>query len=261
MTRRRIKLTLAFDGTLYSGWQRQRDQLTIQGILEEKIAVLTREPTALHGAGRTDAGVHALGMVAHFDIASALPCRAFKYGLNSMLPGGIRILQAEEVDFAFHARRSALGKCYFYQFCQAEIALPTDRLYWLKIKESVDFGLMEKCLPLIIGIHDFSSFEASGSRDKSRPGRGAVRQIYSARFEMKSVNKWRFTICGDGFLRHMVRNIVGTLLEVGQCRLTIDDFRDIVAAKNRAAAGPTAPAHGLFLEEIFYNSIPGKNGI
>ncbi len=264
MTKRRIKLTLAFDGTSYCGWQRQRAQTTVQGMLEEKIAELTGETVALHGAGRTDAGVHALAMVAHFDISSTIPCRAFKYGLNSMLPADIRIMRAGKVDCDFHARRNAVGKCYFYQFCQAEIMLPTSRLYWVGIKKTFDLVLMENCLPFIIGTHDFSSFEASGSRDVTRPGRGAVRRIYSARFENKSPGKYRFTICGNGFLRHMVRNIVGTLFEVGQRRLTTADFRDIVAARNRSMAGPTAPPQGLFLEKIFYNNNPimeSNNGL
>ncbi len=262
MTGRRIRLTIAFDGSVYAGWQRQRAVTTIQGVLEEKIAALAGERVNLHGAGRTDAGVHALAMEAHFDITCNVPCRAFRYGLNSMLPPDIRIQRAHEVDFNFHARRSAVGKCYFYQFCRDEFLLPTDRLYWVGIKKSFDSKQMEKCLPFIIGIHDFSSFEAVGSRDPQRPGRGAVRRVFSAGFEDKGGGKYRFIICGDGFLRHMVRNIVGTLLEVGQCRLTPDDFRDIVAARNRSTAGPTAPAHGLFLEKIFYNSKTGlKNGL
>ena len=203
MIQRRIKLTLAFDGTAYSGWQRQRTQATVQGVLEEKISNLTGERISLHGAGRTDAGVHALAMVAHFDIAATIPCRAFKYGLNSMLPQDIRVLQADEVEVDFHARRSAVGKCYFYQFCQTEVMLPTARLYWVGIKKKLNMDLMEKCLPFIIGCHDFSTFEAAGSRDVTRPGRGANRRIFSARFDDKSDGKYRFTICGDGFLRHM----------------------------------------------------------
>ena len=252
MTWRNIKLTIAFDGTNYAGWQRQPDQPTIQGALEGKIAVMTREEVVLHGAGRTDAGVHALGMTASFRTAAQIPCTGFRAGLNSLLDDDIRILAVEEVEPAFHARRSATGKRYFYQIDIAALMLPTRRLYSAHVKTPLDVGSMEKCLPFILGRHDFSSFEAAGSRDPAMPGRGAVREIYSASFQRTDETRLRFIIHGDGFLRHMVRNIIGTLLEIGRARLTVSDFGDIVAARDRSAAGPTAPARGLFLSEVFY---------
>ncbi len=252
MTSRNIKLTIAFDGTQYSGWQRQPDQSTIQGELEKKIAVMTREEIVLHGAGRTDAGVHALGMVANFTTGAQIPCPGFMAGLNSLLEDDIRILAVEEVDTSFHARRSATGKCYFYRMDIGGVMLPTRRLYSTHVKTFLDVGSMEKCLPFILGRHDFSSFEAAGSRDPALPGRGAVREIFSASFQRTDATRLCFTIHGDGFLRHMVRNIIGTLLEIGKARLTVNGFRDIVTARDRSAAGPTAPASGLFLREVFY---------
>ncbi len=252
MTKRNIKLTIAFDGTSYAGWQRQPDQSTIQGALEGQISVMTGEEIVLHGAGRTDAGVHALGMVANFTTDSQIPCAGFRAGLNSLLEDDIRILAVEEMNASFHARRSATGKCYFYRISVGEVMLPTYRLYSAHVRTSLDVDSMEKCLSFILGRHDFSSFEAAGSRDPSLPGRGAVREIFSASFQRTDETRICFTIHGDGFLRHMVRNIIGTLLEIGKARLTVNGFRDIVAARDRSVAGPTAPASGLFLREVYY---------
>ena len=252
---RNIKLVLAYDGTNYSGWQRQNSQPTIQGVVEEKLAVMTGEKLTLHGAGRTDAGVHALGMSANFLTKASIPCDGFLNGLNSMLPHDIRILNVSEEENGFHARRSAKGKSYQYNISVTPVQLPLERLYCMNLHGTFDVAKVKECLSILVGKHDFSSFEATGSRDVDfNDGKGAVREIFSADLEIvaKDPLKLQITIAGDGFLRHMVRNIVGTLIEVGQGKTSIAEFRAVFSAKDRTLAGPTAPAHGLFLKEVFY---------
>ena len=253
--KRNIKLLLAFDGTDYAGWQKQKSAKTIQGVLEDKLSIMTGEEPSLHGAGRTDAGVHALGMVANFCTEVNIPCQGFVKGLNSMLPTDIRILEACEVEADFHARCSAKAKTYWYNFSNGPVQLPTKRLYSFHIFEELDIVAMQNSLGYLQGTHDFSSFEGAGSRNLELNGRGAVRTIKDASLEtLGAGEKYRFIITGDGFLRHMVRNIVGTIFEVGKGKLAQSDVGVILAAKDRSAAGPTAPANGLFLKEIFYSS-------
>jgi tRNA pseudouridine38-40 synthase len=253
---RNIKLVLAYDGTGYAGWQRQLGQTTIQQVVEEALARLTQVPVStLHGAGRTDAGVHAEGMVANFQTVVAIPLSGLVRGLNGMLPQAIRVLAAEKVANDFHARYNARGKVYVYTFIVTEILPPCSRLYAAQVRGSFACGTVRLCLPMLIGTHDFSSFEASGSRDLSiTGGRGAVRTIFSARLaeEGKDSQVYRLIIAGDGFLRHMVRNIVGTLFDVGRGRLTPLDFQEIVAGRDRALAGATAPAKVLSLKTVLY---------
>ena len=252
---RNIKLVLAYDGTGYAGWQRQLGQPTIQQIVEEAIARLTQAPAILHGAGRTDAGVHAEGMTANFQTESVIPLSGLVKGLNSMLPEAIRVLAAEKVAHDFHARYNARGKVYEYTFMATEIMPPCLRLYAAQLRAPFACAAVRLCLPMLIGTHDFSSFEATGSRDmEMTSGKGAVRTIFSARLaeEGKDGEVYRLTIAGDGFLRHMVRNIVGTLFAVGRGRLTPLDFQEIVAARDRTLAGATAPAKGLTLKRVLY---------
>ena len=252
---RNIMLRLAFDGTGYAGWQRQKEQPTIQGVIEDKLAIMTNGPVALHGVGRTDAGVHALGMTASFETAAAIPCAGFLRGLNSMLPEAIRILAVEERELGFHARINASGKAYVYQLLVGGICLPTRRLYSHHLKHDLQIEPMRECLGALLGRHDFACFEATGSRDPNYlGGRGAVRTIFKAELTVGEGMPLPicFEISGDGFLRHMVRNIVGTLLEVGSGRMSVEEFRVVLAGKDRTAAGPTAPARGLFLKEVYY---------
>ncbi len=251
---RNIKLLLAFDGTNYAGWQKQKAEKTIQGVLEDAIQVMTGSDACLHGAGRTDAGVHALGMVANFATVTAIPCQGFVMGLNSLLPHDIRVLEAAEVAAGFHARRSARAKTYWYNLTSGPVQLPTERLYSAHTFAPLDCVAVEKGLAQVTGTHDFASFEAAGSRDPERPGRGAVRTVFTASIEEVGPNRcYRFVISGDGFLRHMVRNIVGTLVEVGQGRRDPSEVGAILAVGDRSAAGPTAPARGLFLKEVLYD--------
>jgi tRNA pseudouridine38-40 synthase len=253
---RNIKLVLAYDGTDYAGWQRQLGQPSIQQIVEEALARLTQAPVTLRGAGRTDAGVHAEGMAANFHTDSAIPLLGLVKGLNSMLPEAIRVLAAEKVANDFHARYNATGKVYVYTFMTTEIMPPCSRLYAVQVHGAFDCPAVRLCLPMLVGTHDFSSFEAIGSRDLSiSGGRGAVRTIFAADLaaaEGKDSAIYRLTIAGDGFLRHMVRNIVGTLFAVGRGRLTPLDFQGILAARDRSLAGATAPAKGLTLKTVLY---------
>jgi tRNA pseudouridine38-40 synthase len=253
--KRNILLRLAFDGTGYAGWQRQKDRPTIQAIIEDKLAIMTNGPLILHGVGRTDAGVHALGMTASFATDADIPCGGFLHGLNSMLPEAIRILAVEEKEPEFHARINARGKVYVYQLLVGGICPPTQRLYHHHVKHALRIAPMRECLTILAGRHDFACFEATGSRDRNYTGgRGAVRTIFTAELTVGAGEPLplSFTISGDGFLRHMVRNIIGTLLEVGSGRMSVGGFRAVLAGKDRTAAGPTAPARGLFLKEVFY---------
>ena len=254
---RNIRLLIAFDGTAYNGWQRQKNAPTIQATLVEKLSMLCGDTVNLHGAGRTDTGVHALGMVANFHTSVIHPLSAFKKGLNSLLPYDIRILEASEAAPDFHSRYSALAKTYLYDFFTGETMLPTRRLYEAHLPGSFDLGAVEECLQLLIGSHDFASFEGAGSRDSlQKKGRGSVRTIFQAKCsprEGQPNNHWSFSITGDGFLRHMVRNLIGTLRQVGQGKILPADFTRIFDSCDRRSAGPTASACGLFLEQIFYD--------
>jgi tRNA pseudouridine38-40 synthase len=251
---RNIRLTLAFDGTNYCGWQRQKEMLSVQQVVEEAIATMSREQVNLQGAGRTDAGVHALGMVANFHTASTIPCPGFFKGLNSLLPTDIRVLKASEAEPAFHARKSASGKTYMYHICNTVVQLPTERLYSTHIPNRLNIDAIRACLDRVTGTHDFSSFEAVGSRDtKNDGGRGAVREIFAGQvLQLEKSGRIAILLTGDGFLRHMVRNITGTVIEAGKGKISPDDFAAILRAKDRTCAGPTAPAHGLFLKEVYY---------
>src|SRR5665647_646135 len=250
---RNIRLTIAYDGTDYSGWQRQKNAITIQGELERCLQTITTNPISLHGAGRTDAGVHAKAMVANFHTDAAISCPALIRGLNGLLPRSIRILHACEEAHGFHARFSAKAKTYTYSLFTGPIQSPMQRLYSVHLPHLPQQERIQLCLEKITGTHDFASFEASGSRDLNAPSvRGAVRTLLEATFTQISPEAYQFQFTADGFLRHMVRNLVGTLLETGKGRRTILEFEQILQARNRSTAGPTAPAHGLVLEKIFY---------
>ncbi len=248
-----IRLLIAFDGTDYHGWQLQPDAPTIQGEIEKCLAIIHNHHVTLHGAGRTDAGVHATGMVAHFDSEKSLSSHHFLKALNSMLPASIRILEATEEPSTFHSRFSAKSKTYHYSIFNGETLMPQQRLYCVHIRAALDMAAMEECLKHIRGTHDFASFETAGSRDLSLNGsRGSTRTIFEACILKTSSDSFCFSIRGNGFLRHMVRNIVGTVLEVGLGRRTVTGFIDALESKKRSAAGTMAPAHGLTLRKIYY---------
>ena len=250
---RNIRLLIAFDGTGYSGWQRQRHDVTIQGEIEDWLTRMTGESVSLHGAGRTDAGVHADGMVANFHTGGKISCPAFFQGLNSMLPPAIRILQVEEVRPDFHARFAASGKQYIYRLHTGAVLMPQQRHFFLHYPAAIDSQAVQACLTLLTGTHDFASFENTGSRDKGLTnGRGSTRTLFAADLKQPNDYEYFLSFTGDGFLRQMVRNLVGTLLEVGRGKRSVDSFGQVLLARDRTAAGPTAPAHGLTLKEVFY---------
>lgn len=257
MRPRNVRLRLAYDGTEFAGWQRQAALPTIQGLIEAGLETMTRAPVTLHGAGRTDAGVHARGMVANFYTEARIPVEAFSRGLNAMLPLAIRVLESDEAPLAFHSRYDATGKTYAYYLFTGPVQSPLRRLYQAQTRGPFDLEAVCACLGLLIGTHDFSSFEGAGSRDlTSEGGRGAVRSLLAADCRADDEpGSWRFTFTGDGFLRHMVRNLVGTLILAAHNRLDPADCRAILAARDRAQAGPTAEARGLFLEEVHYTGL------
>ncbi len=251
---RNIRLLVSYDGTDFSGWQRQRHDPTIQGEIERCLSLMTREKIDLHGAGRTDAGVHAEGMVAHFATKSGITCHNFLRGLNSMLPGAIRILDLNEADPDFHSRFSAIGKRYQYKIYTGKIQPPQKRLYSLHINCDLYLPAIKQCMDLLEGTHDFASFENSGSRDKSIcKGRGSIRTIYKAELIEEPPFMLVFQFTGDGFLRNMIRNLVGTLLEAGRKKLSVEEFVEILRSKDRTMAAAKAPAHGLCLKEVLYH--------
>jgi len=251
---RTIKLVIAYDGTGYCGWQRQANGPSIQQEIERAAGIICNQQITVHGAGRTDAGVHALGMTAHFTMTGSLSCRALHKGLNALLPGNIRILAAEDEATDFHARFSALAKSYRYAFFTGSVLCPLRRLTTAHIPYTVSPEAITACLQIISGTHDFSSFETTGSRDKSRTsGRGAVRTIFRATIEETEPGLFHLSVTGDGFLRHMVRNLAGTVLEVGRGKRQVHDFSGILQARDRNRAGATAPAHGLTLLAVHYH--------
>jgi tRNA pseudouridine38-40 synthase len=251
--KRTIKLVISYDGFGFCGWQRQNNGQTIQGEIEAVLHHLTGEHTVVNGAGRTDAGVHADGMVAHFSTHSRLSPAVFQRGLNALLPASIRIYQAEEVPLSFHARFSAIGKKYRYSIYTGAVVPPMLRFYVWHVPRVLDLDSIDTCLAIVTGTHDFSSFENSGTRDKSVPSvRGAVRTIYQATLDLDQDGILALQFFGNGFLRNMVRNLVGTLVEVGLGKIPNSDFVAILQAKDRTKGGPTAPAHGLCLQEVLY---------
>ncbi|MEA2114298.1 MAG: tRNA pseudouridine(38-40) synthase TruA [Thermodesulfobacteriota bacterium] len=255
MSEQNIQLLISYDGTNYGGWQRQKNSPTIQGIIESKLSVITSKETVVNGAGRTDAGVHALGMVANFKTSSTMAPASFQKALNSMLPSDVRILKAGEAAPDFHARYNSTGKTYRYDFFTGSIQPPAERLYRTHVPCSFKLNKVTACLKGLVGSHDFSSFEASGSRDLTRTGgRGAVRTLLKAECVADPARPEHFSLyfTGDGFLRHMVRNLAGTLFLVGSGRIDRREFTTILAGKDRNLAGPTAPARGLFLEQVHY---------
>lgn len=255
---RNIKLTLEYDGTGYSGWQSQRGGgPTVQSALEEAVQRLTGRRSRVVGAGRTDAGVHALGQVACFRTASALDVETMGRALNAMLPPDIRVRATSEAPSSFHAQWSARWKSYFYVIANMEQVSPfLDRYLW-KVPQRLNLRDMRAAARHLHGRQDFAAFRASGSSAKTseREIRSlSVAESGSMPFlgaELKG-RLIRVRVEGSGFLRHMVRNIVGTLVEAGRGKLPPEAVAAIVASRDRRTAGPTAPAKGLFLEKVYY---------
>ena len=254
---KKIKLLLEYDGAAYHGWQVQKDAMSIQGIIEDRVWRVTGEKSSVLGASRTDAGVHALGQVAVFRTESGLDAETIRRALNAVLPQDIRVLDASPVDDSFHPRADAIKKTYFYIVTnQRNSSVFLCRYSWL-VPQLLDLAPLTEASWALIGRHDFSAFMGAGSDIKD-----PVREIYSLEIEkLKGINFMTSCLKGnfikmsmeaDGFLRHMVRNIVGTLIEIGRGRVSAEMMKKILKSLDRKRAGQTAPANGLFLERIEY---------
>ena len=248
-----IKLTIAYDGAEFHGWQFQPDVPTIQGAINEAARKITQEKIVAHGASRTDAGVHALGQVAHFKTHSPLSALEIQRALNALLPPSIRIVAAEEVGHDFHARWLAQGKTYRYRLYRGKVLPPFEHRRVLHYPWPLDEHAMAAAARLFEGQHDFSSFAASsGSEDDDRD-RNTQRVVYSSEM-IGEANREElvYLIRGQSFLRYMVRKIVGTLIEVGRGRLTASDIPRLFEHRDRSRSGPTVPPEGLYLIGLEY---------
>lgn len=237
----RVRLTVAYDGTGYHGWQIQDNGITIESELNRCLSELLGEQIQVIGASRTDAGVHALGNIAVFDTESRIPAEKISYALNQRLPEDIRIQRSEEVAPDWHPRRCESRKTYEYRIYRAEFPMPVKRLYSYFLYCSLDVERMREAAHCLEGEHDFKSFCQTGSQAES-----TVRTIYYLQVEEQGADLV-ISVCGSGFLYNMVRIIAGTLIEVGQGKRESNSMTAVLEAENRSAAGPTAPAHGLTL--------------
>ncbi len=242
-----IKLTIEYEGTNYSGWQRQENAITIQEKIEEAIENLVDEKVKLIGSGRTDGKVHALGQVANFLTNSNIPGEKYKYALKFLLPEDIAIIESEEVDLKFHSRFDATKKRYKYIVYNGELPRAIYRNFSYHVPYDIDIDEMIQASKYLIGTYDFATFMATNSDVNS-----TIRTIYDISIE-KNKELIEFNIEGNSFLRNMVRIIVGTLLYVGFGKIKKENLPKIILDKKREGAGPTAPPQGLFLEKVFYN--------
>lgn len=238
---KRVKLTVAYDGTNYHGWQVQDNGITIESELNRCLSELLGERIRVIGASRTDAGVHALCNVAVFDTESRMPAEKVSYALNQRLPEDIRVRKSEEVEADWHPRRCESRKTYEYRIYRGEFPMPVKRLYSYFTYHDLDVESMRRGAAFLEGEHDFRSFCQTGSQAES-----TVRTVYSAEVEEQG-DELVIRVCGNGFLYNMVRIIAGTLLEVGRGRRRPEELAAVLQAADRSAAGPTAPAHGLTL--------------
>ncbi len=246
------KLTIAYDGTAYSGWQVQSNGTAVQELIQKALSTALRTPTQIHGSGRTDAGVHAFGQVAHFTHPETIDQDKLLGSLNGLLPLDIRICSIEAAHPDFHARYSASGKIYHYYLHIDPILDPFFKQYRYHVPHSVDIALLKQAAAYFVGTHDFTSF--SHEAHTGSAARNPIRTIF--RLDVVELPKGlRLEFEGNGFLYKMVRNIVGTLLDISDGKIPLDQLPAIFAAKDRRLAGRTAPAHGLFLFEVNYQSI------
>jgi tRNA pseudouridine38-40 synthase len=254
------KLTLAYDGTDFHGWQVQPDRVTIQGELAGAVERVTGERVLPQGSGRTDAGVHAHGQVASFALNAPIPAENLRRALNRTLPESIRVLSAEPAAPDFHARHSVAAKTYEYRIYRGEICPPwTARFAW-PLHWALDVGRLQGAAQAVVGTHDFTSFAATdpdlstreAGKENAQPAReGNVRTIFASEW-MEEGDLLIYRVRGDGFLHHMVRNLVGTYVDAGRGQIVPEDVKGILGARARSAAGATAPACGLFLLNVEY---------
>lgn len=243
---RNIKITVEFDGTDYCGWQVQKNGTAVQQVLQKAIESIVSHDIKLTGSSRTDAGVHARGLVANFHTESAIPAANFPAAINTKLPGDIVVVIAEEVDDDFHSRYSSKGKRYSYTILNRKAPSALLRNYSAHVLVPLDIRKMEQGAKYILGTHDFSAFKSSGSKIKSNVRTVRLLNIF------KNGDIIRMEIEADGFLYNMVRIIAGTLIDVGKGKINPEDIEDIIRCREREKAGKTAPACGLCLECVFY---------
>ncbi|RLB65165.1 MAG: tRNA pseudouridine(38-40) synthase TruA [Deltaproteobacteria bacterium] len=243
---RTILLNIEYDGTAYAGWQIQPNILAVQEVVESALTQILGQEVRIHSSGRTDAGVHARSMMVHFQTESNIPLQAFREGVNGFLPVDIAIREAREMPEGFHARYSAKGKWYRYTIYNNDVRSPlAARTSW-HLRGSLDLDMMRTAAESLVGKHDFQAFRSSGCVAKT-----SVREIFQV--DVFADQEFVYIdIKGSGFLRNMVRIIAGTLVEVGQGRRPASDLPELLRLESRLSCGPTAPAHGLCLQEVWY---------
>lgn len=252
MTLTNFKITVEYDGSDFHGWQRQKHDRTIQAEIEEALARIVGQRVAVIGSGRTDAGVHALGQVANFQCATRLNATVIQKALNSLLPNAIVVKMCQQAHPGFHARYDAKSKTYRYRIYNHPIPVAIDRQYAWHVRHPLDLKSMHAAAEVLIGPHDFTAFEGAGS-----PRSHTIRHVFRAQLKEENMTgSLAFDIEANGFLRFMVRNIVGTLVQVGCGKISMKRFTTILHSKDRQQAGATAPPHGLFLVEVSYDEKP-----
>jgi len=250
---RNLRLVISYDGTDFHGWQCQPDAPTVEESVELAIERILGEKVHVNGSGRTDAGVHALGQVANFKTACKIPCENLLKALNNTLQSTVRIMDVSETPLRFHARKDARSKTYRYRILQAPVASPFINRFAWHYPFTLDISRMGKAAKLFEGEHDFTSFAAADASVAQSPERTLVRTIFSSRMLRRPRTCMLiYEVTGSGFLHHMVRNIVGTLVEIGRGKLIPGDVTRILLARDRTLAGPTAPAQGLCLVRVDY---------
>ena len=245
--KKNFKITIEYDGTRYHGWQRQKNDRTIQAEIEKAILKVTGRQVALTGSGRTDAGVHAYAQVANFKCETRLDGQALLGGLNSLTDDDIVVTECREVEESFHARYDVKSKTYVYKILNRPTPAAIGRQYAWHVRKKLNRDTMRAAISHLIGSHDFKAFEGSGS-----PRSHTTRQVFKADLIDGQDGVLAFEIEAEGFLRFMVRNIVGTLVDVGLGKTSPDEFEYILNSRDRSLAGATAPAHGLFLKNVMY---------
>ena len=244
---RTIKITIEFDGTNYYGWQIQREEPTVQQVLRNTISMVLDRKIVLHGSGRTDAGVHALGQVAHFKTESEMDVETLRKAVNRLIPKDMVIKKAEEVEEEFNARFSAKSRTYWYLIWNSfDRSAFLQRYAWF-VPAPLDITAIKEAASCLLGVHDFTSFQGTESENGH-----AVREMHSVHIKKTRDHLIIFSVTASAFVKHMMRNIVGTLADVGKGKISAEEFRTILMQKDRTLAGVTAPPHGLFLKSVNY---------
>jgi tRNA pseudouridine38-40 synthase len=250
-----FRITLAYDGGPFVGWQRQASGTSIQGLVEDALREFDDADVAVAGAGRTDAGVHALGQVAGFTLRRPATADVVIRALNARLPPEVRVVAAEEVPPSFHARFDAASKTYRYRFATADVLSPFERAYAWHVPGALQVDAMAEAACIVEGAHDFAAFQTTGGVP------GSTDRVISASTVVADADGLvLYEVTGNGFLRHMVRAIAGTLLDIGRGRRGPEWMRDVIASRDRSQAGKTAPAHGLFLVRVGYTDRRDRRG-